>query len=177
MMIKNLNSSNKILKVITLSNITFTYQSNKESVNFLDLAVSFHENWWSTDLNIKTTSRHQYLHYSSSHPYQTEKSIINSQTSRPSRICFKEWLCLTQERMTLWFLKREYPESVKTEMEKIRFRQRLKGGREVTKKRALVLTYHRLLKSVITILYTHLYLLCIDEEGKKVFFPAPTASF
>ena len=79
--------------------------------------------------------------------------------------------------MTLWFLKREYPESVKTEMEKIRFRQRLKGGREVTKKRPLVLTYHRLLKSVITILYTHLYLLCIDEEGKKVFFPAPTASF
>ena len=41
----------------------------------------------STDLYIKPTDRHQYLHYTSSHPEHTKKSVVYSQTLRLSRIC------------------------------------------------------------------------------------------
>ena len=71
-------------------NIKFTHQSSKENISFLDLSVSLSENKLYTDLYIKPTGRHQYLHYSSSHPDHTKKSIIYSQTLTLSRLCFKE---------------------------------------------------------------------------------------
>ena len=61
-------------------NIKFTHESSKENISFLDLSVSLSETKLYTDLYIKPTDRHQYLHYSSSHPDHTKKSIIYSQT-------------------------------------------------------------------------------------------------
>ena len=55
-------------------NIKFTHESSKESIPFLDLSVKLE-----TDLQIKPTDRHQYLHYSSSHPGHTNRSIVYSQ--------------------------------------------------------------------------------------------------
>ena len=71
-------------------NIKCTHESNKESISLLDLLVSFSDNRLLTELYIKSTDRHQYLHYSSSHSDYNKKLIIYSQTLRLSRLCTKE---------------------------------------------------------------------------------------
>ena len=48
------------------------------------------ENNLSTDLHIKSTDRHQYLHYTSSHTGHTNKSVVYSQALILSRICLLE---------------------------------------------------------------------------------------
>ena len=161
-------------------NINFTHESNKECINFLDLKVSLLDNKLSTDLYIKPTDRHQYLHYSSSHPDHTKKSIVYSQTLRLNRICSVEADFVRHKKeMKSWFLKRGYPENINNrDMEKVKFKKQVfsrRGG--ATKVVSLVITYHPLLKSVGTILYKHLYLLHMDKEVKKVFPVAPLVSF
>ena len=83
-------------------NINFIHESNKECINFLDLPVSLLDNKVSTELYIKPTDRHQYLHYSSLHPDHTKNTIVYSQILRLYLIlqdmfcrgCF----CTTQKR-------------------------------------------------------------------------------
>ena len=76
-----------------------------------------------TALHIKPTNRHQYLHYASSHPEHTKRSVVCSQTLRISRLCseennFKNY----RSQMKSWFLKREYPEKlIENEMRKVKF--------------------------------------------------------
>ena len=43
-----------------------------------------------TDLCIKSTDRHHYLHYTSSHTEHSKKSVVNSQAMRLNRICSEE---------------------------------------------------------------------------------------
>ena len=83
--------------------------------------VSFQENRLLTDLYIKPTDTHQYLHYTPSHSYHTKKSIIYNQTLRLSGICSKESDFVNHKiEMVSWFLKRIYLESfIKTEIEKL----------------------------------------------------------
>ena len=59
-------------------------------IQFLDLNVKLSGNKLSTDLCIKSTDRHQYLHYTSSHPEHTKKPVVYSQALRLSRICMEE---------------------------------------------------------------------------------------
>ena len=161
-------------------NIKFTHESSKECISFLDLPVSLSGNKLSTDLYIKPTDRHQYLHYSSSHPDHTKKSIIFSQTLRLSRLCSKEIdFVKHKEEMKTWFLKRGYPESIsQSEMDKVKFKRQRSARKEgITKGVPLVITYHPLLKSVGNIIRNHLYILYMDKESKKVFSPAPMVSF
>ena len=161
-------------------NIKFTHESSKECISFLDLSVSLSGNKLSTDLYIKPTDRHQYLHYSSSHPDHTKKSIIFSQALRLSRLCSKEIdFVKHKEEMKTWFLKRGYPESIiQSEMDKVKFKRQRSARKEgITKGVPLVITYHPLLKSVGNIIRNHLYILYMDKEVKKVFSPAPMVSF
>ena len=118
-------------------NINFTHHSNKECINFLDLTVSLLNNKVSTDLYIKPTDRHQYLHCSSSHPDHTKKSIVYSQTLRLNRICSVEADFVRHKKeMKSWFLKRGYPENIiNREMEKVKFKKQVfsrrgRGGEE-----------------------------------------------
>ena len=53
--LEELNRSNSYLK--------FTYESSKKSIPFLDLKMSLSNGNLSTDLDIKSTDRHQFLHY------------------------------------------------------------------------------------------------------------------
>ena len=71
-------------------NIKFTHESSRESIPFLDLRVKLSQGKLETDLHIKPTDRHQYLHYSSSHPGHTKRSIVYSQTLRVARVCSHE---------------------------------------------------------------------------------------
>ena len=66
-----------------------------------------------TDLHIKPIDRHQYLHYLSSHPEHTKRSVVHSQNIRVDRLGsleknFNYHKLNTKE----WFFKRGYPESV-----------------------------------------------------------------
>ena len=63
--------------------IKFTYESNKESIAFLDINVSLINGKVFTDVYVKHTDRHQYLHYLSAHPYHTK---LKSQLSL-ARFC------------------------------------------------------------------------------------------
>ena len=68
-------------------NLSFTYESSKKEIAFLDCKVNLFENKLTTDFYVKPTDTHQYLDYTSSHLEHTKKSIVYSQTFRLRRIC------------------------------------------------------------------------------------------
>ena len=103
--LQELNNFNPDLK--------FTYESNEKEISFLDLKAKLNEGKISTDLYIKSMDRHRYLHFTSSHPSHTKRSIVNSQGLQVKRICFeKEDFLKHMRKMKLWFLKRGYPENI-----------------------------------------------------------------
>ena len=67
--------------------IKTTAEWSQTSINFLDVSVSFTDGKITTDLYVKTTDSHQYLHSSSSHPYHCKMGIPYSQALRLNRIC------------------------------------------------------------------------------------------
>ena len=104
-------------------NLKFTYESSKKDISFLDLKVSLHKDKLSTDLHIKPSDCHQYLHYSSGHPEHMKRSIVYSQLLRVSCVCSREndfiW---HKSNMKIWFQKRGYPEDItENETKKVNF--------------------------------------------------------
>ena len=97
-----------------------------KSVIFLDLCVKLQNGKTISDMYVKDTDRHQYLHYNSGHSAHTKRSIRYSQTLRVStllRICSLEhdFIKHKEERRS-WFLKREYPDTIIiTETDKVDF--------------------------------------------------------
>ena len=71
-------------------NLSFIYETSENNVNFLDLNVSLRDVAIHTDLYIKPTDGHQYLHYQSSHPHHIKVSIPYSEALRVSRTCSSE---------------------------------------------------------------------------------------
>ena len=67
-----------------------SYESNKKDASFLALKGSLTKVKLSTDLHIKPTDCHQYLHYSSGHTEHAKRSIVYSQLLRVSLICSRE---------------------------------------------------------------------------------------
>ena len=91
-------------------NIKLTHEFNKESIPFLDLKVSLSGGQLTTDLHIKSTDKHQYLHYTSAHPDHTKRSIDFSQALRVSRICYnKTYFGRHWDDMKSWLQTRSYP--------------------------------------------------------------------
>ena len=92
------------------SYLKFTDETSSCIVNFLDLNVSLRNEPIYTDLSIKPTDSHQYLHYQSSHPLHIKTSIPYSQALRFNRICLSEKDFKTHfSHMEEWFLARGYP--------------------------------------------------------------------
>ena len=56
--------------------LKFTYESNEKQIPFLELKVKLNEGKISTDLYIESKDRHQYPHFTSSHPNHTKRSIV-----------------------------------------------------------------------------------------------------
>ena len=67
--------------------IKFTAQWSKRSIYFLDVTVSLISGKVTTDLYVKPTDSHQYLHYTSCYPYHCKKGIPYSQDFHLNRIC------------------------------------------------------------------------------------------
>ena len=67
--------------------IKFTANYSREKISFLDVGIIKNGNQLLTDLYIKPTDTHQYLHASSCHVFHSKKSIPYSQALRLNRIC------------------------------------------------------------------------------------------
>ena len=65
----------------------FTAEWSQTWINFLDVTVSVIGGKITTDLYVKATDSHQYLHSSSCHPYHCKKGIPYSQALRLNKIC------------------------------------------------------------------------------------------
>ena len=125
-------------------NLRFTYESSEKRISFLDLIMTVSEQ------KLKTTDRHQCLHYASSHPEHTKRSVVFSQTLRISRLCSEEnYFKNCRSQMKAWFLKRGYPEKfIENEMRKVNFgKDGIKKAKGV-KGIPFVVTYHPRLKNL-----------------------------
>ena len=157
-------------------NIKFTHEVNKESTDFLDLYIRLSDGNISTDLYVKPTDRRQFLHYTSSHPDHTKRSIVVSQPLRISRICFLKHL----EKIKSWFSVRGYPEYlIESEIKKVKFASKNRNTKrsKLLKAVPFVMTYHPKLKSMKKIILKYLDLFYMDDEVKRVFTPKPMISF
>ena len=124
-------------------NLSFTHEASKNCIPFLDLKVKLIDGKLETDLYMKPTDRHQYLHYLSSYPEHTKHSIVYSQTLRVNRLCSLEKdFNYHKLNMKEWFIKRGYPESViDKEMKKVRFSEQGQKSKKVEKGVPFVVTY------------------------------------
>ena len=113
--LEELNRCNTYLK--------FTYESSKTSIPFLDLKVNLPNRELSTDLHIKSTDRHQFLHYTLSHPDHTKHTIIYSQALRINKICSNKSDFLKHlGSIKSWFKVGGCPNKlIEQEMEKVKF--------------------------------------------------------
>ena len=70
-------SYRKILEKVDGFNqyIKFTHEYNVENNPFLDLKVKLQDGKIITDLHVRPSDRHQYLHFSSAHPNHTKRSV------------------------------------------------------------------------------------------------------
>ena len=91
--------------------IKFTAEWSQTSINFLDVTVSLIGGKINTDLYVKPTDSHQYLHSSSCHPYHCKKGIPYSQALLLNRICSDpssfDKRCNDLEK---WLIERSYSE-------------------------------------------------------------------
>ena len=154
-------------------NLRFTYESSEKSTSLLDLIMTASEQKLKATLHMKSTDRHQYLRYASSHPEHTKRSVVFSQTLRISRLCseendFKNY----RSQMKYWFLKRGYPEKIiENKMRNVKFgKEGIKKTKEV-KGIPFVVTYYPQLKDLGRIINENIYLLNMNKETKKVFLP------
>ena len=157
----------------------FTYETSSDTVNFLDLNVSLRNGAIHTDLYIKPTDSHHYLHYQYSHPLYTKTSIPYSQALRVNRICSSEKDFKTHvSHMEEWFLARGYSKIVvNNRIDKVVF------GRDQSVKKNLesgipfITTYLPQLKELGKLIRDLLPFLYSDGEVQKVFSPPPIVSY
>ena len=69
-------------------NLNFPSDTSDENIVFLDFKVKLGK--IETYFCVKPTDRYQYLHYTSSHPEHTKRSVVFSQSLKISRICSQE---------------------------------------------------------------------------------------
>ena len=93
--------------------IKFTAEYFRAKINFLDVTLIKKVNQFVTDLYIKPTDTHQYLHASSCHVSHCKKSIPFSQTLRLNRICsentFFDKRC---NELEIWLKERGYSDKL-----------------------------------------------------------------
>ena len=148
--------------------VKFTNESDKESIVFFDIKVSLRSGKVFTNLYVKPTDRHQYLHYLSAHSYHTKKWVVFSQTLRISRLCSsKKDFEDHKIEMKSWFKKREYPENqIRSEMNKVKFsnfRPKNSDKNHNMKGIPLAVTYHPLLNPFKTEAITS-PLICVANQ-------------
>ena len=164
--------------------IKFTAEWSQTSFNFLDVTVSLIGGKINTDLYVKPTDSHQYLHSSSCHPYHCKKGIPYSQALRLNRICSDpssfDKRCNDLEK---WLIERGYSErEVREQVLRARSFSRdslldKESTRDEQNKITFNLTYYPALQNVKKILAELHLLLTPDVAHKTVFTNVPTIGF
>ena len=165
--------------------IKFTKKSSRTEIDFLDVLVSREGNRIKTSLFVKPTDTHQFLHFTSCHPYHTKSGIPYGQALRLRRICsdnddfkskvndLKNWLTDRgfDRRMVTDQIDRAALEDRNSLLDKVKSEQE-------DYRINFVVTYHPALnRKLIQILNNNQYLLQRNEEHRKVFAEVPRVSF
>ena len=131
-------------------NLSFTHEASKNCIPVLDLKVKLTDGKLDTDLYIKPTDHHQYIHYLFSHPEHTKRSNVYSQTLCINRLCSLEKdFNYHKLNMKEWFIKSGYPESVvEKEIKKVRFSKPGQNSKKFEKGVPYVVTCHPLLNKL-----------------------------
>ena len=167
-------------------NIKFTYKYSRECIEFLDVLVKRDGDHLSTDLYVKETDSHQFLHFDSCHPYHTKKGIPYGQALRIRRICSDDGSFESRVAdLRQWLLSRGHKNDlVESQIEKARSLDRDALLSEVNQKVNdfskvyLVVTYHPALsKKLHDGLRNNHNILNVDEEHRRVFSQIPMVSF
>ena len=164
--------------------IKFTSQQSRGTLNFLDVELVVREDGTlSTDLYVKPTDTHQYLHSSSCHPYHCKKAIAYSQTLRLNRICSNgdqfDHRCNDLE---YWLCERGYNKNM--------VRSQVLAGRKFSRnelldqvkptpqhKLTLNITYHPAFRDTRSILEGIHLLLTYDANHREVYPDIPVVGF
>ena len=155
--------------------IKFTCEYNKDIISFLDLKVTSLNGKLITSLYSKLIDCHQYLPYGPCHTEHTKRSIVY-RPLRIKRVCSQE-SDFNEHSLNLrsWILKRGYPEKIiYAEMSKVKFNVDNKRSNNRQKKEISFTQKFKVLQNIIN---THLYLLCMNNEVKRVCTPKPMVSF
>ena len=153
-------------------------------INFLDVTVPLIDGQIETDVYVKPTDSHQYLHSSSCHPYHCKKSIPYSQALRLNRICSKNiFFDIHCNNLEKWLSERGYSEKlVRKEILKARSQSREtlldKEKRSRNDDRVTFnITYYPVFKNIRIVLEELHILLAPDEQHRKVFTDIPRIGF
>ena len=167
-------------------NIQFTFKYSRECVEFLDVLVKRDGDKLSTDLYVKETDSHQFLHFDSCHPYHTKKGIPYGQALRIRRIC-SDYDCFKSRVTDLkrWLVSRGYKgDLVESQIDKARRFDRDALLSEVNQrvndfnKVYFVVTYHPALsRKIYDVLKNNHNILNSSEEHRRVFSQVPMVSF
>jgi len=166
--------------------IKFTHKYSRDCIEFLDVLVAREGDKIETDLFVKETDTHQFLHFSSCHPFHTKKGIPYSQALRMRRICstnesfskrtsdLKDWLYARGYEKTLVDSQVDRASSLNRE-------QILAGnsGRDSLQGREVFsVTFHPACsKKIYDILREVHVIFQGDEEHKNLFPSVPLVSF
>ena len=161
---------------------------SKVSIEFLDVQITRVGDSLKTDLYTKPTDTHQYLEFSSCHPYHIKRSIPYSQALRLRRICSEENDFLKRiSQLKQWLYNRGYDRKMVDEQIKEACKSsredalREKDPREAEakeKKDVLVMTYHPALpKKVRETINRNYHTLTSGEERAKVFPTQPIIAY
>ena len=166
------------------STTKLTAEWSQISINFLDVTVSLTGGKTTTDLYVKATDSHQYLHSSSCHPYHCKKGIPYSQALRLNRICSDtisfDRRCNDLEK---WLIERGYSErEVRKHILRARGFSRdslldRENTREEQNKITFNLSYYPVFYNVKKILAELHFLLTPDVVHKAIFTNVPMIGF
>ena len=156
----------------------FTYETSSGTVNFLDLNVSLRNGVIHTDLYIKPTDCHHYLHYQYSHPLHIKTSIPFSQALGVNRICSSEKHFKTHvSHMEEWLLARGYSEIVvNNQIDKVVFGRYQSVKKNLESDIPFITNYHPKVKKELGKLIRDLLPFLYSDGEVQVFSPPPIVS-
>ena len=164
--------------------VKFTSEWSYNCINYLDVSVSKKEDGTLlTDLYTKPTDTHQYLHWTSCHPFYCKKLIPHSQALRLGRICSErgkfDERCKDLEN---WLCERGYNRAmVKDQILSARrfsrkeLLNKAKGSKPY--RVSLNITYHPVLRDTRKVLENIHLLLAPDGKHREVFEEIPMVGF
>ena len=177
----------KFLEALNSCHPTIKFKAeciSADRVNFLDVDVIRSGNQLTTDLYVKSTDSHQYLHASSCHVFHSKKSIPYSQALRLNRICSEgRYFDNRCNELESWLLKRGY--SAKLVRNQILRARKFKrdelldrGPKEtVVSKLIFNITYHPAFSKIKNVLSKIHLLLTPNKEHRSVFPEVPIVGF